>query len=57
MDITAAIETIPEDDTGSGERGFDELTAEAESYEAAVAALRERVPAGWRIMNLRRSEH
>lgn len=55
MDITAVIETIPGDDTGGGDRGFDELTAEGESYEAGVAALRARVPEGWRIMNLRRS--
>ncbi|GAA1133832.1 hypothetical protein [Citricoccus alkalitolerans] len=57
MEITAVTETIPDDDTGAGDRGIDELTAEAESYEAGVATLRGRVPAGWRIMNLRRSEH
>lgn len=57
MNITAVIETIPDDATGTGGRGFDELTAEGESYEAAIAALRERVPAGRRIMNLRRSEY
>ena len=57
MNITASIETIPDDDTGRGDRQADELPVEAESYEAGVAALRARVPEGWWIMNLRHTEY
>lgn len=55
MHVVAMIETVPEDNAGTVRQQVDELSADAESYEDAVAMLRERVPAGWRIINLRRT--
>jgi hypothetical protein len=51
----AMIEPIPENNSGAGARQIEEVSVEAESYEAGVAELRDQLPEGWRIINLRRA--
>ncbi|MGM7669278.1 hypothetical protein [Microbacterium sp. A93] len=54
MKIIGHIEQLPEDMSGSAPSQVRELSMEAETYEKAVAGLRDQVPDGWRLMNLRR---
>lgn len=49
------IEPIPENNAGGGAQQVQEISVEAESYEAGVSALPGQVPEGWRIINLRRA--
>lgn len=59
MNVIAAIEPVPESNTGEGgstEQGR-ELSVEAASYEAGFAELRGQVPEGWRIINVRRDAY
>lgn len=56
MTLYGLIERIPEDQADGGERQTDDLSAEADTYEAAFAQLRASVPEGWRLMNVRRGE-
>lgn len=57
MKLIALVETIPADNSGTGERHVEEMTAEADTYEDAVADLRSRVAEGWRLVNFRRADY
>lgn len=46
---------VPADDSGAGGGEVREISVEAEAYEAGVAELRGLVPAGWRLLNVRRA--
>jgi hypothetical protein len=53
----AAIEAVPDNNTGQQAREVRELSVEAASYEEGVTELRSQLPEGWRIMNLRRDSY
>jgi hypothetical protein len=55
VNVVAMIEPIPADNAGGEPREVQELSVDAESYEAGRAALYDQVPEGWRIINLRRA--
>ncbi|WP_298041964.1 hypothetical protein [uncultured Citricoccus sp.] len=57
MNIIAAIEAVPENNTGQQAHKVRELSVEAASYEEGVTELRAQIPEGWRIMNLRRDSY
>jgi hypothetical protein len=51
--VIAMIQTVPPDNAGAHELATREVTAEAATYEGAVAHLREQVHDGERIVTLR----
>lgn len=57
MKIIAAIEAVPENNTGQQAQEVRELSVETASYEEGVTELRAQLPEGWRIMNLRRDSY
>lgn len=57
MNIIAAIEPVPDNNTGQHAQAVRELSVEAVSYEEGVTDLRAQLPEGWRIMNLRRDSN
>lgn len=57
MNIIAAIEAVPDNNTGQHAQEVRELSVEATSYEEGVTGLRAQLPEGWRIMNLRRDSY
>lgn len=54
--VIAMIEPIPADNAGGVVQQVEEISVEAESYEAGVSALSGQVREGWRIINLRRAD-
>lgn len=57
MNIIAAIEPVPDNNTGQHAQAVRELSVEAVSYEEGVTELRAQLPEGWRIINLRRDSN
>lgn len=54
MKITAAIEVVPSDHSGSTPAQVREISVEAATYEESTVALQAEIPEAWRLMNLRR---
>lgn len=51
------IEPIPEDHNGSGRRQVEEISVEADSYEQGREALMAKLPEGWRMSSIRRTDY
>lgn len=52
LTVRATIGEIPPDHKGGYDLATDEVSADGESYEAAMAAVRRLVPDGWRILHV-----
>jgi hypothetical protein len=53
MKLTTKIRQNPPDHRGGYDLPIEDLTAEADTYEAAYAELQERTPAGWSMLFVR----
>lgn len=53
MRITGTIEPTPEGPNAPTPTGLRDVVAEAQDYDEGLGALREQVPAGWRLIAIR----
>lgn len=53
LTITAAIRQAPPDHRGGHELALDEVSNSAVTYEEALTAIEQGLPAGWQIIHVR----